>query len=498
LGTYFKPNKARDEAKHPSDFGSSTETHSIMIDSRDRDFILYPNSNIYTIYFGAHPQDDTFPHHFKSSVGTSPLKNVVSIELKAAAIPRMETNVNDGNNIIDFAEITDDILSVNIFGGNNVVIVNTNFDHGLSIGDTFYLNIGASGFLGGVPINDINLRTHSIRTILNNNTFTFPVPINATYYAENLQGTTTLLGGPSYSAELNIGQYEIGSQTDCIPFTWIQGDPYAITRSNGSFSQEGFKTGDSITIYNTNTAGPHDSDTYEVISINSATEMDVIPINNPAFVAGLSDDIIIISGVLAETKLRIQDAKRTLVPISNSRYVALKTKSTSNVSGFDRIEINKTEVCVSNYDQFALLFMSGPHANLSARYLLGFSKDDHFSDAVVPVSICGDNDYTPYTDPDYIILEMFETDEHRLESTDDGTDRAFAVLYFDNVPRGGILKPMKGADFDRKILYYNPYLAEMSKLHIRWKKYGNLMYNFWNRPHSLLFEIVTSEVSFMP
>jgi hypothetical protein len=66
------------ELEHPKKKEVSTENY-IVVDSRDRDYSIFPNSNNYTINL------------FKT------YRNVVKIELVAVMIPKSEYNINNGN-----------------------------------------------------------------------------------------------------------------------------------------------------------------------------------------------------------------------------------------------------------------------------------------------------------------------------------------------------------------------------------------------------------------
>ena len=68
----------------------------LIIDSRDRDYILYPSSNRYRIEI---PQE---------------WKDVVSIELTLAQIPNTFYNITPGNNVFYISDSPDNLMSINI------------------------------------------------------------------------------------------------------------------------------------------------------------------------------------------------------------------------------------------------------------------------------------------------------------------------------------------------------------------------------------------------
>lgn len=103
---YFNqlPNPATNEpfnkATHPAD-KPIVAKHIFAIDSRQRDYNLYPSANNYNM---------VIPDRYR---------NVTSIELKAAMLPRTEYNVNNSNKYLDFS-IGDYINNIQIIGDNYV------------------------------------------------------------------------------------------------------------------------------------------------------------------------------------------------------------------------------------------------------------------------------------------------------------------------------------------------------------------------------------------
>lgn len=84
-----------DYSVHPSEVPIKETKHIFAIDSRQRDFSLFPNSNEYSV---------SVPEYYK---------NIKSLELKAAIIPKSEYNINSSNNNIPFI-IGDFISKVSI------------------------------------------------------------------------------------------------------------------------------------------------------------------------------------------------------------------------------------------------------------------------------------------------------------------------------------------------------------------------------------------------
>ena len=119
-------------------------------------------------------------------------------------------------------------------------------------------------------------------------------------------------------------------------------------------------------------------------------------------------------------------------------------------------------------------------------------------------------DYNLKDDPQYLIMELEfgNKSAERIESSDIATNSKFAVIIYDandpdniqnynasttNVQTGlsrppGRLKALKGSDFDKKIVTFNPPIT-LENFKISFYKYDDTLYNFNNREHLLSFEI---------
>jgi hypothetical protein len=126
-------------------------------------------------------------------------------------------------------------------------------------------------------------------------------------------------------------------------------------------------------------------------------------------------------------------------------------------------------------------------------------------------------DYNLKDDPQYLIMELEfgNRTAERIESVDIATNQKFAVIIYDaNEPdniqtynstkdtsgnvqisisrQPGRLKALKGTDFDKKIVTFNPPIT-LENFKISFYKYNNTLYNFNNREHMLAFEIDTAD-----
>jgi hypothetical protein len=123
-------------------------------------------------------------------------------------------------------------------------------------------------------------------------------------------------------------------------------------------------------------------------------------------------------------------------------------------------------------------------------------------------------DYNLIDDPKYCImdLEFGNKSAERIESIDIASNQKFAVIIYDaNEPdnintinkngtnvvlnyvhKPGRLKALKGADFDKKIITFEPSIT-LENFKIIFTKYDGSLYDFHNREHLLTFEIDTAD-----
>ena len=128
-------------------------------------------------------------------------------------------------------------------------------------------------------------------------------------------------------------------------------------------------------------------------------------------------------------------------------------------------------------------------------------------------ALAGCYDYNLKDDPNYLImqLEFGNRSADRVESADIATNQKFAIIIYDsNDPDNistynstlttndqvklaifrppGNLKALKGSDFDKKIITFEPPIT-LENFKISFYKYDNSLYDFHNREHLLTFEL---------
>lgn len=181
-------NEPFNRVTHPADKPIISK-HIFAVDSRQRDYNFYPDANNYNV---------SIPDRYR---------NVSSIELKAAMLPRSEYNVNGSNKYIDFS-VGDYINSIR--QRNNLPITQTN----KSTGKQEQMEPGVHK-LNIVPSNGADIEvTLNSKSIITNYNFinqgsgfsnTNPPNISLGNYTD-----FNVLIGIKYTAELREGQYVIG------------------------------------------------------------------------------------------------------------------------------------------------------------------------------------------------------------------------------------------------------------------------------------------------
>jgi len=191
-------------------------------------------------------------------------------------------------------------------------------------------------------------------------------------------------------------------------------------------------------------------------------------------------------------------------------------------------------VITNSHDDFSIDFTNSNYSSGSPFRVLGFQKKIYTSSKINTIygsdnlgtctalnlasstehvidiaSITGIYDYDLMDEPKYIIMELEfgNRSADRTESSDIATNQKFAVVIYDaNEPdvilstyatngsvvfdtkKPGRLKALKGSDFDKKIIEFEPPIT-LENFKISFYKYDNSLYNFHNREHLLTFEL---------
>jgi hypothetical protein len=183
-----------------------TITRHLVIDSRDRDYLLYPDSNKYRV---------EVPIEFK---------DVTSLELSLAQIPNTFYNINQSNNIFYISESPNNILSIFIPDGqyNNSSLIDTlNGKYG-----DLFINLSSKFNFSRNPIN-LKLRIQSNRA----NNFDFIFNLN---YVLN----DSCLPCKLNSIDKTIGFINKQYQSQLIDLSFINVLPGNITNIHSTSDQD--------------------------------------------------------------------------------------------------------------------------------------------------------------------------------------------------------------------------------------------------------------------
>ena len=181
--------------------------HIFAVDSRQRDYTFFPNSNEYQI---------TIPERYR---------NVTSIELKAAILPRTEYNINSCNKYLDL-NIGDFISNVTINKPDVYYINSLNGYRKVPPNGTYPFDIENNN-LANITCDIEHGRIINITIIKTGKGFNYNRPPKLHLYIdingkiEEMKIDCTTIVGLEITAELREGQYVIG------------GNPELYVRNNG-------------------------------------------------------------------------------------------------------------------------------------------------------------------------------------------------------------------------------------------------------------------------
>lgn len=449
------------KATHPSQEVYSV-TKTIVVDSRQRNCSKYRTPSYYKLELG-----DVF-------------KNITSIELKGAIIPKTSYNVHSSNNKIDFA-IGDSVTSFNIITGGAGYTVAPNV--------TLSSPPGAGVTATATSVIDAAGRVTNIVIGVAGSGYSPSQPPFVYIEAPNvnsggrIQAKATSIIGTHYTATLRPGEYCIG--------------------------------GNNIT--------PSTTPTGLLLEIQNAMNYVVNggaydPVSTSPFAVRVISQYPTLGATVGTPEASDTNAclfnRIQVINVNSSVWEFLwcsgpsKLESSSGILGFN---LNDTGIGVS------------------------FSAVMDGLDVLIPggTAIRGTFDYNLKNDPDFVILSIAAGDRNldRITSLDDGMDHKFAVLVFDSnnpetlrdlsggtittvasvkylegpTTKGtfwqepGAVKPLKGYDYESKKITFSPPQGKISSLTISFTKFGlkaggvPQFYDFNGRDHTLIFEVSATD-----
>lgn len=446
--------------------------HFFAIDSRQRNYEFYPNANNYNV---------PIPERYR---------NVTSIELKAAMLPRTEYNVNGSNKYLDFS-VGDYINKIETI--NNPVITNS----GKPMQPGTYPLIIDPPILTGDNINQVQAE---IEVELDNNSkiininyinqgsgycfskppkvslgdfYKFKIIVGIQYYAELREGQYVIGGNPQFTkhedettqqswvpnnliAEIeNSLSYAIYNDTDyCysrIPWTSSPSgsNDYPLFFTTRLMSQ--YPT---LSTYNSNLTRSS-PDNYETNACNFNRiyttnclifKSNILPNNNSFNVNGIDYDVL----------------KFDTITMSNDFQYILYCKLTNPSIIWEGLTDND-DYKIAHWE---FLFATGDNQIINSASLLGYNKKNYYYNTstinnnfinstiqvehvglnpttLVPIgqTYSSENDYYLFGDPEYTVLSFrpkfggntISGINDRLDSQPDtNIDRVFACLIFDS------------------------------------------------------------------
>jgi hypothetical protein len=441
----FDPNS---KLTHPSEKLYVPE-NILIIDSRQRDLVKYPNPSEYTIDIG------------------NMYKYITEIELKGSVIPKTMYNIHNTNKYIDF-NIGSSVTSIQLktFGYRYTVppTVTISPPYGAT----------ATAILSSGILTQINVTSGGSGYTASNPPQIYITPPPGSYTSPIAEATI----GTAYLAILRPGQYSIG------------GNPTTLSANAGSGLIKEIQDSMNYAVSGTYVSGS--SSPFQVRLVSQYPAIDAV--------AGTPD-----------------------------AYA-------SNACLFNRIQI--TNVLG---DPWELMFGTGQHAKISMSTVMGFPSQN-LSNPVSTLAVAGITDagtslrasfdYNLQDDPNYVVLNLTSgnsdaTDRfERQASANHSLNRTFASLVFDaNQPNiltdtigttdgsgylvgpvtkgpfwypNGLMKPLRGYDYDQKILQISAAIGRIERLSIKFTQYSpdgqpTELYDFGGQNHQLIFSVKATD-----
>ena len=586
-------------ATQPSDKVHKPTRHIYVVDSRQRNSSIYPNANNYNIQI---------PDRYR---------NVTSIELKAAMLPRTEYNINNSNKYIDIS-IGDYISQIKykkikITDNNNEITVGI---HKLKI-DSPYFSWGTQCEIEVELDFDYKIINYNILNPGSGYSSSNP-PITSLYDYRNFE----IIIGIDYISTLRDGQYTIGGNPtfnnnidnnmyqSWTPSHLINEIESAISNSILNDTEYCYSRKPWTTINKNSTKTEIENYEKDYPLLFTTRIMSQYPIintysnnssNNSSnnyntnccnFNRLYFSNALILRTQTSPT-LQQLNGTNSFKDSNNFEYTIIKFTKIANTDNYilycklnnplkkinDNYWSGISEGNMQN-DFFAKLchwelkFSTGRNYVVNSSSLFGFNKLNYFNNininninvnncTLIPSSLsyCTENDYNLISDPDYTMLSFrpkyggntlggINTRVSSLENSN--VDGVFACLIFDSVNTSclqglssgnsistfdsilqennnfktniidnngidlltgnvgshnssfirtpGLLKAMKGTDFDQKKYEFSQPVAQIWELNIRFTKFskGSIgsdeeLYNFSGREHLLIFEFICAD-----
>lgn len=467
-------NESFNKATHPSDKPIISK-HIFAIDSRQRDYKMYPNSNNYNL-----PIPDKY-------------RNVTGIELKAAMLPRTEYNVNSTNKYLDIS-IGDYISNISIIGRNYV----TNSKKPYHKSENVPLKID-SPYLGGIQAEilvDIDgsssITNYKIinagsgyscsnppKITLGDNIFN--VKIGKQYISEMREGQYVIGGNPQFTNNendtINVLQSWVPTNLlceieNCISNTILENAEYCYSRKSwtSEYSNPELSTSDYPLLFTCRLMSQYPSvESYEVGNTSSNS-------NNYGTNCCKFNRIYISNSLIFKTDILPNNIFKddedfeytvlkydTIVLGNNTNYILyckLNNPLDKGISGDYWDGLSNVTGYNIELAHWEFLFATGENQIVNSATLLGYNKKNYYISCknssidvnhatgdittLIPkgLTYSAENDYYLYGDPEYITLsfkpkyggsEISGINDRVDSQPDSNIDRVFACLIYDTV-----------------------------------------------------------------
>lgn len=466
LANYFPigPNNAT----HPAN-DLKKSTHIFAVDSRQRDFKFYPDANNYDI---------SIPNRYR---------NVTSIELKAAILPRSEYNINNSNNTIDLS-ISDHISEIK-FSKFSVKKSNgqkyASGDYPLEIDEPINEGKKAEGI---IKIDNYSTIIDIIITNSGSGYSNKKIPKILNFEGRYTSNFNVKVG-INYNIKLRLGQYSIGGNPDLTEYqSWTPTGLLAEIESSinykltndleYSYSRKSYNSYSSINhnkdyplLFNVRLMNQYPNVNYYTENFTASSPNDFpsnsclfnrIYINNSLMFRGKNIPEDILNG--QKSFFDSNDIEYTVIKnikIDDSYIIMCKIKDSLNWKGLQDLSVGlipgwKDSVFELNYCPYEILFADGQYNYINSASLLGFQKINYTDPTLIKnINTSNDKvllpkglvysskyDYFLYSDPEYLTLsfkpkyggESFIGINDRVDSNPNSNiDRVFACIIFDSI-----------------------------------------------------------------
>lgn len=443
------------EATLPSQKITAYE-HSVVIDSRQRDYSKFPSPSYYKIDLG------------------SVYKNISSIELKGSALPRSSYNVHSTNKYIDFnigSTITNIIIQGSGIGysQNTTLIIASPNGPDTQVQATATVSVNANGSITSVTITNPGSgysQGYKPNIIINSPTGAGAVLIP--------------IIGTAYTAVLREGQYTIGGN-NIPPSTEPSGLLLEIQNAM-NYAVNG--------IYNPTSSGP-----FQVRLVNQYPFLGAVA-GTPEYYNTNATEF---------NRVQIINVTPTYWELLFATGINAY-KSSATILGYSQINYSEPTLITAVNNGSGVLIPAGWALRADNDYDL--VNDPCY---IILQFWSGSESFDRLDSKNSSIDRAFATIIFDANLTNTIKDTSGTTIYTDAngidylvgpVSKGtfwcptGPLKAIRGNDFDQKKLNFSSPLGKLSNLFIKFTKFGNNsneLYEFGGKDHVLIFSLISND-----